>query len=138
MIENLENESALKTEGEALMLLVRRSGMKGVEAARALGIKPESLSRMYQRQRLTEKVKVAASKVFGVPLSYFLAARPAPLTTASEPSAPYTTALDRAAALEKENQLLRDEPEEMRRRLVEEKLISDDLSEKLRQVTKRD
>jgi regulator of replication initiation timing len=42
------------------------------------------------------------------------------------------------AALEKENQLLRDELEEMRRRLVEEKLISDDLSEKLRQVTKRD
>lgn len=114
-------------EGEALMLLVRRSRMKGVDAAKALGVQPESLSRMYQRQKLTDRVKMEASRVFDVPLSYFSSIGEDVANAAQRPPT------DRAAMLEKENPEL----EAMRQKLIAEKLITEELSEKLKNYSSK-
>ncbi len=123
MIENLENESALKTEGEALMLLVRRSGMKGVEAARALGIKPESLSRMKKFPKLSDGIKLKICQLFSLPLSYF-----------TDDSDARPTMPDQIKALQTENRLLRLELDHMRKLIVEKDLQFEEMAEQLKQA----
>jgi transcriptional regulator with XRE-family HTH domain len=66
----MDKEKSL-TEGEALLLLVRRSGKSGVDVAELLNIHPNHLSKLYKSERLTSKLKNRAAQVFGVPLSAF-------------------------------------------------------------------
>lgn len=66
----MNNEKSL-TEGEALLLLVRRSGKPGVEIAKLLNIHPNHLSKLFKSERLTLKLKKQAAEVFNVPLSTF-------------------------------------------------------------------
>lgn len=124
------------TQGQKLMLLVKSRSESDEEVAAGLGYGRTYLPKLYKMQRLPPKTLQRVVLYFQVPETFFTDDEQP--KEANEPSVPYTPASDRVAALEKENQLLRDELEEMRRRLVDEKLISDDLSEKLRQVTKRD
>lgn len=66
----MDNEKSL-TEGEALLLLVRRSGKQGVEIAKMLNIHPNHLSKLFKSERLTSKIKNRAAHIFNVPLSTF-------------------------------------------------------------------
>jgi transcriptional regulator with XRE-family HTH domain len=59
------------TEGEKLLLLVRRSGMQTKDAAEKLHLKPTSLSRIFKSERLTQKVKRMAATVFEVSEDFF-------------------------------------------------------------------
>lgn len=65
------NKEKSLTEGEALLLLVRRSGKSGVEIAKLLNIHPNHLSKLFKSERLTSKLKNQAAEVFNVPLSAF-------------------------------------------------------------------
>lgn len=126
--------NAKKSEGEALLLLVRRSGLSGKSVAEALDISPETLSRLYKRQSLTPKTRKRAAAFFDVPEDYF-SQHQLPEQTASEPPAKYTPRSDVVARLEKENEQLKRELEQMRLRLVEQQLISEDLADQLKQAT---
>lgn len=123
-----------KSEGEALLILVRRSGMTDREVAQALDLTPATLSRHYKRQALTKKVRRKAAAFFNVPEDYFSKHQSiAPAVT--EPPAKYTPRPEVIARLEKENAQLKKELEQMRLRLVEQQLISDDLADQLKQIT---
>lgn len=65
------NKEKSLTEGEALLLLVRRSGKSGVDIAKLLNIHPNHLSKLFKSARLSFKVKQRAAEVFNVPLSAF-------------------------------------------------------------------
>lgn len=129
----MENNTSL-AEGEALLLLVRRSQMSGREIAEALDVAPETLSRIYKRQKLTKKIKRKAAAFFNVPEDYF-SQHQLPDQAASEPPTKYTPRSDVLARLEKENDQLKRELEQMRLRLVEQQLISEALADQLKQAT---
>lgn len=129
----MENNTLL-AEGEALLLLVRRSQMPGREIAEALDVAPETLSRIYKRQKLTKKIKRKAAAFFNVPEDYF-SQHQLPEQTAPELPAKYTPRSDVLARLEKENDQLKRELEQMRLRLVEQQLISEVLADQLKQAT---
>ena len=122
------------SEGEALLILVRRSGMTGREVAQALDLTPATLSRHYKRQTLTKKVRRKAAALFDVSEDYF-SKHQLPEQTAAEPPAKYTPRSDVVAKLEKENEQLKRELEQMRLRLVEQQLISEALADQLKQAT---
>ena len=122
------------SEGEALLILVRRSGMTGREVAQALDLTPATLSRHYKRQTLTKKVRRKAAALFDVSEDYF-SKHQLPEQTAAEPPAKYTPRSDVIAKLEKENEQLKRELEQMRLRLVEQQLISEALADQLKQAT---
>ena len=126
--------NAKKSEGEALLLFVRRSGLSGKSVAEALDISPETLSRLYKRQSLTPKTRKRAAAFFDVSEDYFSKYQ-LPEKTASEPPAKYTPRSDVIAKLEKENEQLKRELEQMRLRLVEQQLISEALADQLKQAT---
>lgn len=65
------NKEKSLSEGEALLLLVRRSGKSGIEVAKLLNIHPNHLSKLFKSERLTLKIKNQAAEVFNVPLSAF-------------------------------------------------------------------
>lgn len=125
----MENNTSL-AEGEALLLLVRRSRMSGREIAEALDVAPETLSRIYKRQKLTQKIKRKAAALFDVPEDYFSKHQLPEQTPAK-----YTPRSDAIAKLEKENEQLKRELEQMRLRLVEQQLISESLADQLKQAT---
>lgn len=129
----METNTSL-AEGEALLLLVRRSRMSGREIAEALDVAPETLSRIYKRQKLTQKIKRKAAAFFDVSEDYF-SKHQLPEQAASEPPAKYTPRSDVVAKLEKENEQLKRELEQMRLRLVEQQLISEALADQLKQAT---
>ena len=126
--------NAKKSEGEVLLLLVRRSGLSGKSVAEALDISPETLSRLYKRQSLTPKARRRAAAFFDVSEDYF-SKHQLPEQTAAEPPAKYTPRSDVIAKLEKENEQLKRELEQMRLRLVEQQLISEALADQLKQAT---
>ena len=53
-------------EGEILMLLVKRSGRDGKDVAKQMGINQSYLSKIFNLQSLSSKIKAAASAVLGV------------------------------------------------------------------------
>jgi len=59
------------TEGEILLLLVRRSGRDGKEIAEMLNIHPNHLSKLYKSESLTQKIKRSAARIFKVDESVF-------------------------------------------------------------------
>lgn len=58
-------------EGEILMLLVKRSGKEGKDVAKQMGINQSYLSKIFNLQSLTPKIKRAASQVLGVDEAVF-------------------------------------------------------------------
>ncbi len=66
----MNNEKSL-SEGEALLLMVRRSGKSGAEIAQLLNIHPGHLSKLFKSEKLTFKIKKKASEVFNVDMSEF-------------------------------------------------------------------
>ncbi len=136
----------MQKAGEKIKILIRSKGWLQEDFADHIGYDRSHLSRLLGYDRFNPKQIDKFANGLGMESQVLLqileseddVGRGIVPDKVAEPTPRYTPASDRVAALEKENQLLRDELEEMRRRLVEEKLISDDLSEKLRQVTKRD
>ena len=59
------------SEGEVLLLLVHRSGMKDKDVAAYLKIHPGHLSKIKKDEFLSTKVKDAAAELFGVDVSVF-------------------------------------------------------------------
>jgi len=59
------------SEGEILLLLIHRSGMKDRDVAAYLKIHPGHLSKIKKDEFLSAKVKVAAAELFGVGVSVF-------------------------------------------------------------------
>lgn len=58
-------------QGDVLLLLVHRSGMQKKEVAEKLEIHPNHLSRVFDSEKLTKKVRLKAAKLFNVPESAF-------------------------------------------------------------------
>lgn len=65
------NKKNAITEGEKLLLLVRRSGMTAADIAKMLNIHPGHLSKLFKSERLTSKIRKQSSSVFNVPESFF-------------------------------------------------------------------
>lgn len=59
-------EKTILKEGEVLLLLQRKSGKTVAEVAQLLEIHPNHLSKIFKSERLTEKVRKKAAKVFNV------------------------------------------------------------------------
>lgn len=123
-------------QGEKLLILKRRSGLSGEDLAKAFDIIPNSVSRLFKRQKLSAKIRRKAAALFKVPESYFFEPIEAPAAPAVRPEK-FRDAAELLEFREREIDLLKDELEAMRQRLVEEKRISADLSEQLRQALKR-
>jgi len=58
-------------EGETLRLLIKRAGFRVDEFAKELDMNPNSLSRIFRSEKLTNKVKASACRVLGVDSSVF-------------------------------------------------------------------
>ena len=132
MIAKMEPEKH-RHQGEALLILVRRSGREGKDVAKDLDIAPESLSRMYKKQSLTKKTIRKAVATFGVEEGYFYeepnsrSGRDAG-DIVGEPTPSYRT--------EREFQDLEAEIERLRAMLAEAGLIGNKLSEMIGEITK--
>ena len=132
----------MQKTGEKIKILIRAKGYKQADFAEMIGYNPVSFSKLLKIEPINTKALNRIAKGLSVSVEFLenlgdVEAGNVPAMV-SEPAAQYQSPPDRVAALEKENQLLRDELEEMRKRLVDEKLISSDLSEKLRRITKGD
>lgn len=98
----MNNYSTL-TEGEILLLLVRRSGMEAKDIAEKLNIHPGHLSKLFKSEKLTSKIKRGASDLFGVPLDIFRNASSEnfpDFNFTNEPIAPYKTGKEPLTAAE--------------------------------------
>jgi transcriptional regulator with XRE-family HTH domain len=58
-------------QGERLLLLANRSGLKRPEIAKQLNIHPGHLSKLFKSEILTLKIKRSSADLFGVDESYF-------------------------------------------------------------------
>lgn len=58
-------------QGERLLLLVNRSPKMKQEIAQNLKINSGHLSKLFKSEKLTSKIKISASELFGVDVSYF-------------------------------------------------------------------
>lgn len=58
-------------QGERLLLLANRSGKSRKEIAQKLNIHPGHLSKLLKSEILTLKIKIRASELFDVPISFF-------------------------------------------------------------------
>jgi hypothetical protein len=65
------DKSRYLTEGELLLLLVRRSEIDAKNIAEKLNIHPGHLSKMFKSERLTNKMKRAICKLFELPDTFF-------------------------------------------------------------------
>ena len=110
-------------EGERLVLLIRRSSMKSQDVAKAIGIEPESLSRMKKFPKLSDGIKLKICQLFSLPLSYF-----------TDDSDARPTMPDQLKALQTENRLLRLELDHMRKLIVEKDLQFEEMAEQLKQA----
>lgn len=59
------------SEGEVLLLIVKRSRKSNTEIAKMLDIHPNHLSKLFKSEKLTNKIKQKAIAVFGVDASVF-------------------------------------------------------------------
>ncbi len=59
------------SEGEVLLILIHRSGMRDKGVAQYLKIHPGHLSKIKKDEVLSAKVKAAAAELFGVDVSVF-------------------------------------------------------------------
>lgn len=132
------NNMALIKQGEKLMLLVRRDRRSTEEIAEAMGIDKSYLPRLYKMDVLPPKPLRSAAAVFQVPESYFLEVVEIPDTLA-EPQRPYGSAVptDELERLRAENEHLRAEIARLARTLEQEKSLSADLAEALKNLSKR-
>ncbi|MEZ5044060.1 MAG: hypothetical protein R2828_29465 [Saprospiraceae bacterium] len=61
----------MASQGETLLLLVRRSGKEAKQVAEEMGYNPIYLSRLFKKEKLPASAKEKAIEVFGLPLDYF-------------------------------------------------------------------
>lgn len=66
----MESKTRLK-EGELLKLLADRSPLSKADIAKELKIRATTLSKIFKRQELSEKIKTEAVRFFKVPPEYF-------------------------------------------------------------------
>lgn len=112
-------------QGEVLMLLVKRSGLEGLEVSKRMGINQSYLSKLYKSASLTHKVRISAARVLGVDISVFddglgyayPSGVEAPLR---EPDQVYD-------AIDAEIERLKDENARLASELLREREMSDDL-----------
>ncbi len=123
-------------QGEKLLLLVKRDTRSTEEIAKAMGVDKSYLPRLYQKEKLPPKPLRSAMVVFGVPESYFTE-NPEPRDMVSEPDAVYRTATSETARLRAEIAGLREEMARLAKMLEQEKKVSADLAEALRNLSKR-
>lgn len=117
------------TQGQKLMLLVKDSQNLDEDIARAMGYGRTYLPKLYKMDILPKKVIQRAVVYFKVDDSYFNEGGSVDMV--QEPNASYLAPSDREAQLKKENEILKEELETMRQRLVEQKRISEDLAARL-------
>ncbi|MBU3682394.1 MAG: hypothetical protein FGM16_10725 [Flavobacterium sp.] len=121
-------------QGEVLMLLVKRSGLEGIEVAKSMDIHPSYLSRLYKSKSLTSKVKSKAALLLGVDASIFETGLgydiPALQGIVEEPDEEFR-------ALEAEVERLEEENRQLAEELLKEKAISEEFRKLLLQMAKR-
>lgn len=128
IINDMQNSITLH-EGETLRVLIKRAGIKVEDAARTMGLAPNSLSRLFKSEKLTNKVKLKACVLLGVDESIFRA-------TASYGYPEITPTL---VEEDESDESMRRRYEELmaeNRRLAEELLREQGISEGLRQALK--
>lgn len=120
------------------MLLVKRDTRSTKEIADGMGIDKSYLPKLYKMEELPIKPLRKAMAFFQVPESYFLEDVEMPSELA-EPQRPYERAVpgDDAARLQAENEALRAEIARLNRMLEQEKSLSANLSEALKNLSKR-
>ena len=123
-------------QGEKLLLLVKRDTRSTEEIAKAMGVDKSYLPRLYQKEKLPPKPLRSALRVFGVSESYFTE-NAETRDMASEPDVEYRTTVSETARLREEIAGLREEITRLAKMLEQEKKISADLAEALRNLSKR-
>jgi hypothetical protein len=122
------------SQGEKLMLLVKRDYRDAETIAKALGYDKSYLPKLYKMEILPRKPLQRAMEAFKVPESYFHGSS-AP--TLNEPEAEYPTPTKATVEqLRGEVRKLRAEVEALRSSLEQERLVSANLAEALKNLTK--
>lgn len=123
-------------QGEKLMLLVKRDSRNTEEIAKAMGIDKSYLPKLYKLDKLPPKPLRKAIAVFQVAENYFLDSGEMPSAVA-EPGRAYPQAETGLERLQAENEHLRHEVARLTRMLEQEKALSADLAEALKNLSKR-
>lgn len=118
------------------MLLVKRDERNTDEIAKAMGIDKSYLPKLYKLEKLPPKPLRKAMAVFQVAENYFLETGEAPSSVA-EPGRAYKNAGTEMERLQAENENLRNEIARLTRMLDQEKALSADLAEALKNLSKR-
>lgn len=81
------------TEGEVLLLIVKRSGMSNAEIAKMLEIHPNHLSKLFKSEKVSQKIKRKVQEGLGIPPESFsqddLTRIPEATISANEPEIEY-------------------------------------------------
>ena len=124
------------TQGEILLILVKRDGRPAEAIADAMGVDKSYLPKLYKLEKLPPKPLRKAMAVFQVAENYFLETGEAPSSVA-EPGRAYKNAGTEMERLQAENENLRNEIARLTRMLDQEKALSADLAEALKNLSKR-
>lgn len=118
------------------MLLVKRDERNTDEIAKAMGIDKSYLPKLYKLEKLPPKPLRKAIAVFQVPENYFLETEGLPPSVA-EPGRVYKNTESEMERLQAENENLRNEVARLTRMIEQEKALSADLAEALKNLSKR-
>lgn len=118
------------------MLLVKRDERNTDEIAKAMGIDKSYLPKLYKLEKLPPKPLRKAIAVFQVPENYFLETEGLPSSVA-EPGRAYKNTETEMERLQAENENLRNEVARLTRMIEQEKALSADLAEALKNLSKR-
>lgn len=128
------------TQGEILLILVKRDGRPAEEIAEALGVDKSYLPKLYKMDKLTRKPLVRAREIFADAEQYFAEKGEKPATV-EEPRAEYRTAAATNAAeierLQRENAGLHTEIAQLRQELERLNEKNDKLTEAVVNLSKR-
>jgi hypothetical protein len=122
------------SQGEKLMLLVKRDYRDAENIAKALGYDKSYLPKLFKMDILPRKPLARAMEVFKVPESYF---NESIIPSVNEPDAAYASA-NKATfeRLRQEIKKLKEENDALRSSLEQERLVSANLAEALKNLTK--
>ena len=118
------------------MLLVKRDERDTESIATAMDIDKSYLPKLYRMDKLPAKPLRKALEVFGVTTEYFIG--DGTMETFQEPSAVYRTAKENSIArLQEEVTMLREEIASLQEDLKQERLLSANLGEALKNLSKK-
>lgn len=125
----------MQTQGEKIKKIIKARGWQQKDFAAELGYDPTAFSKLLKEEPVNNKALGRIAKGLGVTVEFLLSLEDVGNgkmpDMVNEPNAPYLRPSDREAQLAKENEILKEELEMIRQRLVAEKMLNADLAARL-------